>query len=384
NISDELAKKIWSVTSGDVALGIRKFPGEKLPYVPSDLESILRPEPVTGGENGGNGIGSKIHANDNATAHILEVGRALYGDPYGFPEIDTPNYYKAAENYSLFGDYFLDFPKDTATCFADLDQATNGDSHTPPGLEKIGLPVDRNQVQTNGGVAATATASGSQYPGPTCSTALPQQQQQQQQQQQRQATRPVQHSQAGNEMTIPQMYQFNQLGPHPHHPSCPHMHGSHVHPPQSPVGSAAHSAMAAALQHQKQHRPGGALMSGAEMGGVGLCGHNHVHYHGHNHNHAHAHAHAPANELNLSQLYQQLMARNMRPNPLQTHQHMAQNQHQHQHHHHHTTTCAAAAAAMIYANFEQQIRQFQLQQQQQQQQQQRHARIPRGIYGGNG
>ncbi|XP_017022200.1 uncharacterized protein [Drosophila kikkawai] len=384
NISNELAKKIWSVTTSDVALGIREFPGEKLPYVPSDIGSILAPP--AGSRSGiGNRFGSKQHANENATAHILEVGRALYGETYGFPENESPNYYKAAENYSLFGEYFLDFPKDTATCFADLEQTSDGDSKPPPGFERAttrtSLPFDKNQAQTNGGAAAPA--SGSKYSGP----------------QQRQAPRPqqpVQHRQPGDEKTFPQMYQFNQLAPQTqlnpsHHQSCPHLHGSHVQP-QPPVGSVPPSNMATALQQQqKQHRPGGALINGAEIGG-GLCGHSHVHNHGQ--------GHATANEFNLSQLYQQLMARNMRTNPLhhQLHhqqQHMAQNQQQH---HHHTTTCAAAAAAMIYANFENHIRQLHLQQhlqqqqqqqhqqhqQQQQQQQQRHARIPRGIYGGNG
>ncbi|KAH8282179.1 hypothetical protein KR054_006024 [Drosophila jambulina] len=370
NISNELAKKIWSVTSSDVALGIREYPGEKLPYVPLDLGSFLETAPVSG--NGcGNEIGSKLQANENATAHILEVGRALYGETYGFPENDNPNYYKAAENYALFGEYFLDFPKDTATCFADLEQAPDGDPKPPPGLERSNrssLPFDRNQQPANGGAAATA--SGSKYSGPPGSTPLPQQQQQQ-----RQAPRPgqpVPHRQPGDEMSFPQMYQVNQAQLNPsHHQTCPHMHGSHVHP-QAPVGSAPPLQQ----QQKQQQRPGGALINGSEIGGGGLCGHSHVHNHGH--------GHAPGNEFNLSQLYQQLMARNMRPNPLlhqpphQHQQHMAQSQH-----HHHTTTCAAAAAAMIYANFEQHIRQLQFQQQIHQQQQ-RHARIPRGIYGGNG
>ncbi|KAH8234032.1 hypothetical protein KR032_011034 [Drosophila birchii] len=319
NISNELAKKIWSVTSSDVALGIREFPGEKLPYVPLDFGSMVEAVPVSGSGGGSNGFGN-------------------------------------------------------------LEQAANGDSKPPPGLERSMKPsplVDRNQIPTNGG--ATAAASGSKYPGPSGgSTALPQQQQ-------RQAPRPqpaVQHRQPGDEMSIPQMYQFNQMAPQAqlnpsHHQSCPHLHASHVHPPQPPVGSAPQSPMATALQQQKQHRPGGAHMSGTEIGGGGgLCGHSHVHYHGH--------SHGAANEFNLSQLYQQLMARNMRPNPMhhqqhhQQQQHMAQNQQQN---HHHTTTCAAAAAAMLY--FEQHIRQLHMQQQLQQQQQ-RHARIPRGIYGGNG
>ncbi|XP_070142688.1 involucrin isoform X3 [Drosophila kikkawai] len=332
NISNELAKKIWSVTTSDVALGIREFPGEKLPYVPSDIGSILAPP-----AGSRSGIGNR---------------------------------------------------------FGNLEQTSDGDSKPPPGFERAttrtSLPFDKNQAQTNGGAAAPA--SGSKYSGPPCSAPVPQPQQ-------RQAPRPqqpVQHRQPGDEKTFPQMYQFNQLAPQTqlnpsHHQSCPHLHGSHVQP-QPPVGSVPPSNMATALQQQqKQHRPGGALINGAEIGG-GLCGHSHVHNHGQ--------GHATANEFNLSQLYQQLMARNMRTNPLhhQLHhqqQHMAQNQQQH---HHHTTTCAAAAAAMIYANFENHIRQLHLQQhlqqqqqqqhqqhqQQQQQQQQRHARIPRGIYGGNG
>lgn len=152
------------MSSSDVALGIRELPGEALPYTPADSGSGLEVDSGSGPESE-SGSGSKQQASDNATAHILEVERALYGESYGFPENGSPNYYKAAENYSLFGEYFLDFPKDTATCFADLDQGLDSDSNPPPGFErspKSSVLFERKQVSANGGAAA---GSVSKYSG---------------------------------------------------------------------------------------------------------------------------------------------------------------------------------------------------------------------------
>lgn len=151
NISRELAHKIWRVTPSDISLGIPE------PTVPT--------YPFIGGVDWGSGgsSSSKHPANDAATAFISEVERALYADSTGYPENGTPNYFKAAENYAIYGDNFLDFPKDTSTCFAGLGSTGRSTSNPPPGFERSARSsalYERRQTPSQAGSASTPNFSG--------------------------------------------------------------------------------------------------------------------------------------------------------------------------------------------------------------------------------
>ncbi|KAH8324567.1 hypothetical protein KR074_011339, partial [Drosophila pseudoananassae] len=341
SISKELAHKIWRVTPNDLAQGIPALTNSAYPCI--------------GGVDWGSGGSSSRHsANDSANAFISEVERSLYGNSTGHPRNGSKNYFKAAENYAIYGDNFLDFPKDTSTCFLGLGSTGGSASNPPPGFERsarLSALYERKQTPSQGGLPTTLNFSGHHHP---------QHPQQSSQQQQRQSatdcnrnnhstqSRNCGQSGSGNDFPIPQIY-------HQLFSSSPQTSRSNAKPQThsrtlQPFGPSQSSS-----QHYQQQRGAGTA-----------SGHQSDHHSGH----------PSANEISLSQLYQQLMARNLRPGHL--HQHQQQQ-----------TNSNAAAAAMIYANLElqqqMQLRQLQIQHQHQQQQlhQQQQARLPRGIYGGN-
>ncbi|XP_017050123.1 putative cyclin-dependent serine/threonine-protein kinase DDB_G0272797/DDB_G0274007 isoform X2 [Drosophila ficusphila] len=286
NVSSHLAKKIWAVTPNDVSMGLVKAPEPSDPHFGTFFGLV-------------SGIGcenKETATNDNAFTYVSEVERALYGDPTGYPENGSHNYFKAAENYSLFGENFLDFSKDTASCLTGLE------------------PMFYKQMHYQ------------QQPQP----------------------------------------QLN-----------PSHNQNHIHLPQKPQHGAPPPQQQQHQQHQQQqqqHRLG-ATPSVGDLVGLG--------------------GQFNPKDLALSQLCQQFMACNLRPNQ-QHHQQHPQQQHPQQklypqqqqayQQQHQTPTSAAAAAAMLYKNLDlqQQVQLIQLQQlHQQQQQQQQQSRFPRPIFGRN-
>ncbi|EDV31098.2 uncharacterized protein Dana_GF14721 [Drosophila ananassae] len=359
NISRELAHKIWRVTPSDISLGIPE------PTVPT--------YPFIGGVDWGSGgsSSSKHPANDAATAFISEVERALYADSTGYPENGTPNYFKAAENYAIYGDNFLDFPKDTSTCFAGLGSTGRSTSNPPPGFERSARSsalYERRQTPSQAGSASTPNFSGFKT-NARCSINI------NNIGSSRSNSNSVTNTNTNpnpnpnpnhnhnpnsrisgsniNEIPFPQIYHqlFSQSPSQAQSSSSHHQHPNHSHNQQHSGASQSPQQQHHHQQHHQQRGGGGAASGGDHLGG-----------------------HPPTNEISLSQLYQQLMARNLRTNHL--HQHQQQQQ---------QTNSNAAAAAMIYANLElqQQMQLRQLQLQQLHQQQQQHSRLPRGIYGGN-
>ncbi|XP_039499665.1 probable basic-leucine zipper transcription factor Q isoform X2 [Drosophila santomea] len=351
NISSQLAKKIWAVTPNDICLGLVEAPEQAVPNFPSGCGS------GTGCEMGSV---SKPAASGNASIYVTEVERVLYGDTTGYPENGSQNYFKAAENYSIFGEGFLDFPKDTTSCLAGL-KPTSG--------------FQQQQRQT-----------------PPQQQHQQQHQQQQQNQHQQQQQQQQQHRQPGNEnhnrnpvnnfnddisLKFPQFYhQMQHQAPPQPQLNAPHGQ-QHLHVPQKPIHQQQQQQGAPPpppqqQQQQQQQQQYQQQLHRPSVGDLAALSH--------------------ANPKEFALLYQQLMARNLRQTP----QHNQQQQHAQQAapQQHQAPNSAAAAAAMIYKNLEfqqqvqlrqlQQLHQQQQQQQKQQQQQQQQPRLPRGIFGGNG
>ncbi|XP_017089818.2 uncharacterized protein [Drosophila bipectinata] len=145
SVSKELAHKIWRVTPNDLAQNIPALANSAYPC-------------IGGVEWGSGGASSKNSANDSANAFISEVERALYGNSTGYPKNGSKNYFKAAENYAIYGDNFLDFPKDTSTCFAGLGSTGGSVSNAPPGFERsarLSALYERKQAPSQGPTPAT-------------------------------------------------------------------------------------------------------------------------------------------------------------------------------------------------------------------------------------
>ncbi|KAH8269311.1 hypothetical protein KR018_002324, partial [Drosophila ironensis] len=350
NISKELAHKIWRVTPSDLALGIPEPTLATTPYI-GGVDWGSYSEPGSGVDLNttvSSNIIAKQPANGKASPFINEVERTLFGDSTGYPDHGTINYYKAAENYSLSGDTFLDFPKDTTSCFAGLGPMMSQCFHPPPGFERPGRSAalyERRQASILGGAATPVNYIGVimnklVIPGGYNILSHHQQHQQIRQrlhpQQQRQLITDCSNNHNNrnassnfNDIQISQFHNqiFSQL------------------PPQAQQQ----------LQYQQQ-RVGVAPGGSGELGGGG-------------HN----------SDIGFAQFYQQWVARNLRNSQLHQ-QHHPQHQQQQQQ----QTNTSAAAAAMLYANleFHQQVQLRQLLHQQHQQQQQQ-ARLTRGIYGGS-
>jgi len=165
NISSQLAKKIWAVTPNDVSLGVVE-PVE--PPVPN-FETSSGTGSVSGSGSGsvsGSGMGSvkKSPANDNASIYITEVERALYGDTTGYPEYGTHNFFRAAENYSLFGENFLDFPKD-ADCLAGLGSMVSQAWIPSPGYERSNRSVPLYERRQAAEQERATSNTGSNFSG---------------------------------------------------------------------------------------------------------------------------------------------------------------------------------------------------------------------------
>ncbi|KAH8352133.1 hypothetical protein KR084_002182 [Drosophila pseudotakahashii] len=371
NVPTQLAKKIWAVTPNDISLGIVE-PLE--PSVPNFETSSGSGSGSASGSGSGVAAGSKPPSTDNATIYVTEVERVLYGETTGYPEYGTPNYFKAAENYSLYGESFLDFPKDTASCLAGLGAMVSQAWIPQPGYERSGKTVPLYERRQAPEQERAASGMGSNFSGVRyvqnrrdCSLyskglrsletirflgggyQQPQRHPPQQQQQQHRPPGVDNNNNNRNSMNNFNEIPFPQFYHQMHHQQPPqpqlkpnHQHNHHL--PQNP--------MQQYQQQQQQHRSV-APPSVGDLAGLG---------------------HSNPNDIAL--LYQQLMARNLRPN-----------QQHHQQHSQQTSSSAAAAAALLYKNleFQQQVQLRQLQQLQQQQQQQQHQpRLPRGIFGGNG
>nr|XP_016994930.2 neurogenic protein mastermind [Drosophila takahashii] len=351
NIPTQLAKKIWAVTPNDVSLGIVEPLEPSVPNFETSSGS---------GSGSGVGSGSKPPSSDNASIYITEVERALYGDSTGYPENGTPNYFKAAENYSLFGESFLDFPKDTASCMAGLGAMVSQAWIAPPGHERSGRSAplyERRQAQEQERVASGTGCNLSGGGGYQQPQRHPHQQQQQQQHRPPGVDNNNNNNNRNsasnfNEIPFPQFY--HQM--HHQQPPQPQLNPNHqhnLHLPQKPMQQQG-PPQQQYQQQQQQHRSG-APPSVGDLAGL-----------------------AHSNPNDFAMLYQQLMARNLRSNQQHHQQHPPQSSQQ-------TSSSAAAAAALLYKNleFQQQVQLRQLQQLQQQQQQQQ-PRMPRGIFGGNG
>lgn len=111
NISSQLAKKIWGVTSNDISLGLVEASEEAVPNFPSGCESGTGCEMGSASKPAASESVSKPAAVDSASIYVTEVERVLYGDTIGYPENGTHNYFKAAENYSCSGRASLTFPR---------------------------------------------------------------------------------------------------------------------------------------------------------------------------------------------------------------------------------------------------------------------------------
>ncbi|XP_070071844.1 serine/threonine-protein kinase Doa isoform X2 [Drosophila takahashii] len=310
NIPTQLAKKIWAVTPNDVSLGIVEPLEPSVPNFETSSGS---------GSGSGVGSGSKPPSSDNASIYITEVERALYGDSTGYPENGTPNYFKAAENYSLFGESFLDFPKDTASCMAGLGAMGGGyqqpqrhphqqqqqQQHRPPG-------VDNNNNNNNRNSASNF-----------------------------------------NEIPFPQFY--HQM--HHQQPPQPQLNPNHqhnLHLPQKPMQQQG-PPQQQYQQQQQQHRSG-APPSVGDLAGL-----------------------AHSNPNDFAMLYQQLMARNLRSNQQHHQQHPPQSSQQTSSS---AAAAAALLYKNLEFQQQVQLRQLQQLQQQQQQQQPRMPRGIFGGNGG--
>nr|AAL68050.1 AT12853p [Drosophila melanogaster] len=354
NISSQLAKKIWGVTSNDISLGLVEASEEAVPNFPSGCESGTGCEMGSASKPAASESVSKPAAVDSASIYVTEVERVLYGDTIGYPENGTHNYFKAAENYSLFGESFLDFPKDMASCLAGLKPMS--------GFQQQQRQIPQHQQQHQQQQHHQQQHHQQQHH-------QHQQQKHQQQQQQHQQQQP--HRQLGteshnrnsvknfNEIPFPQFYhQMRHQAPPQPQLNAPRSH-HHIHMPQKQQQVAPQpppQQQQQQQQYQQQlHRP--------SVGDLAAL--------------------SNANPKDFALLYQQLIARNLR----QASQHNQQHSQQAAPQQPQAPNNAAAAAAMIYKNleFQQQVQLRQLQQlHQQQQQQQQQPRMPRGIYGGNG
>ncbi|XP_032582601.1 RNA polymerase II degradation factor 1 isoform X1 [Drosophila sechellia] len=377
NISSQLAKKIWGVTPKDISLGLVEAPEEAVPNFPSGCGSGTGCEMGSASNPAASDSARKPAAIDSASIYVTEVERVVYGDTIGYPENGTHNYFKAAENYSLFGESFLDFPKDTASCLAGLKPMVSQAWTSHPGYERstrsVPLYERRQAFPEHEGAASNLPGVGfqqQQRQNPQHQQQHQQQQhhQHQQQKQQQQQHKQQQHQQQQpqrqlgtenqsrnsvknfNEIPFPQFYhQMRHQAPPQPQLNTPRSH-QHIHVPQKQQQVAPLQSPQQQQQQQYQqqlHRP--------SVGDLAAL--------------------SNANPKEFALLYQQLIARNLR----QTSQH--NQQHSQQAAPQQNTNSAAAAAAMIYKNleFQQQVQLRQLQQLHQQQ-----TRMPRGIYGGNG
>ncbi|XP_032582605.1 putative cyclin-dependent serine/threonine-protein kinase DDB_G0272797/DDB_G0274007 isoform X2 [Drosophila sechellia] len=338
NISSQLAKKIWGVTPKDISLGLVEAPEEAVPNFPSGCGSGTGCEMGSASNPAASDSARKPAAIDSASIYVTEVERVVYGDTIGYPENGTHNYFKAAENYSLFGESFLDFPKDTASCLAGLKPMV--------GFQQQQRQNPQHQQQHQ-------QQQHHQHQQQKQQQQQHKQQQHQQQQPQRQLGTENQSRNSVknfNEIPFPQFYhQMRHQAPPQPQLNTPRSH-QHIHVPQKQQQVAPLQSPQQQQQQQYQqqlHRP--------SVGDLAAL--------------------SNANPKEFALLYQQLIARNLR----QTSQH--NQQHSQQAAPQQNTNSAAAAAAMIYKNleFQQQVQLRQLQQLHQQQ-----TRMPRGIYGGNG
>ncbi|XP_017050122.1 homeobox protein 5 isoform X1 [Drosophila ficusphila] len=363
NVSSHLAKKIWAVTPNDVSMGLVKAPEPSDPHFGTFFGLV-------------SGIGcenKETATNDNAFTYVSEVERALYGDPTGYPENGSHNYFKAAENYSLFGENFLDFSKDTASCLTGLEpmggyqqpqrEPHQQQQHRPPNTDNnINQNMNNNHSHINNNINNNINNSSNNS---------------QMNNNNHNNNNNRNSVKNFNEIPFPQFYKQMHYQQQPQPQLNPSHNQNHIHLPQKPQHGAPPPQQQQHQQHQQQqqqHRLG-ATPSVGDLVGLG--------------------GQFNPKDLALSQLCQQFMACNLRPNQ-QHHQQHPQQQHPQQklypqqqqayQQQHQTPTSAAAAAAMLYKNLDlqQQVQLIQLQQlHQQQQQQQQQSRFPRPIFGRN-
>ncbi|XP_001357033.4 uncharacterized protein [Drosophila pseudoobscura] len=99
-ISSQVAKRIWQPTSDDTTPGVWEPPEKPLPHVEEDA-------PMTA-----EALAEALAVSETASDFIREVERSLYGDNSKDPENGTAQYFKAAENYSLFGANYMGLEED--------------------------------------------------------------------------------------------------------------------------------------------------------------------------------------------------------------------------------------------------------------------------------
>ncbi|KAH8263354.1 hypothetical protein KR044_007721, partial [Drosophila immigrans] len=285
---------------------------------------------------------------ETTTSFLAEVLSALYGDTTGHPEHGSFSYHKAAERYALTGDGHLAKRSPTtaiATALSSSDKQQR--AHLTLGFERAARALyERNKLATRQGNNNSSSSSSG------CNVSF------------------VEFDLAkGTSKSAPSIQHFPQsLAPNASDDAG--LAGSAT---PSNSNELSHIYLQLLQQQlpqqqaqQQQHLVAGAP-SNMSMPIYGLaCGH--------------------ANDI--TQVYAQLLAANLRQN-------VAQQQHQQQHHQQQQQqqqqqSSSAAAAAILYEAILQQrvLQQLQQQQmqhhaQQQQQQQQQQSRTPRGIFGGN-
>ncbi|EDW75922.2 uncharacterized protein Dwil_GK14946 [Drosophila willistoni] len=151
NLSDQLAQLIWRATPSDISLGLVESSEE----IMSNLLGSETKEP------------KEETKEATIVSYLNEVERAVYGDKDGHPENGSVNHFKAAENYAVAGDRFLDFPQDLSSCFSNL--STDGNSvvslpiaatNPPPGFDRPARSALYQRRHSQQPSTSTAAAAG--------------------------------------------------------------------------------------------------------------------------------------------------------------------------------------------------------------------------------
>ncbi|XP_033249371.1 uncharacterized protein LOC117188907 [Drosophila miranda] len=136
-VSSQLAKRIWQPTIDDITPGVWEPPEKPLPHVEEDAPMSAE------------ALAEALAVSEIASDFIHEVERALYGDNSKDPENGSAQYFKAAENYSLFGANYMGLEEDKT-------------KKPPPGFDQISSQI----------AAGSAGVSGQSYSGGPSSSGI--------------------------------------------------------------------------------------------------------------------------------------------------------------------------------------------------------------------
>ncbi|XP_033245888.1 myb-like protein Q isoform X2 [Drosophila miranda] len=134
-VSSQVAKRIWQPTIDDTTPGVWEPPEKPLPHVEEDAPMSAE------------ALAEALAVSETASDFIHEVERSLYGD--NSKENGSAQYFKAAENYSLFGANYMGLEEDK-------------NKKPPPGFDQSSSQI----------AAGSAGVSGQSYSGGPSSSGM--------------------------------------------------------------------------------------------------------------------------------------------------------------------------------------------------------------------